>query len=61
MHGEKKTCKYLRILEADTIKQMEIKEKDIKKSISGEWGNYSTPNYITEISTNGWTTGLSSL
>ena len=27
MLGEKETCKYLGILEADTIKQMEMKEK----------------------------------
>ncbi len=32
--GEKETYKYLGILEADTIKQVEMKEK-IKKSISG--------------------------
>ena len=33
--GEKETYKYLGILEADTIKQMEMKEKN-KKSISGD-------------------------
>ena len=31
MLGEKKTYKYLEILEADTIKQVEMKEKKIKK------------------------------
>ena len=34
--GEKETYKYLGILEADTIKHAEIKEKKLKKSISGE-------------------------
>ena len=34
--GEKETYIYLGILEADTIKQMEMKEK-IKKGISREW------------------------
>ena len=32
--GEKETCKYLDILEADTTKQEEMKEK-FKKNISG--------------------------
>ena len=35
MSEEKETYKYLEILEADTIKQPEMKEK-IKKRISGE-------------------------
>ena len=43
---EKETCKYLGILEADTIKYVEMKEK-IKKNISGE--NYSKPNKIAGI------------
>ena len=30
--GEKKTYKYLEILEADYIKQLEMKEKNFKKS-----------------------------
>ena len=34
MHGEKETYTYLGILEVDTIKQMEMKEK-IGKNISG--------------------------
>ena len=38
--GEKETYKKLRIMEADIIKQAEIE----KKSISGEWENYSKPN-----------------
>ena len=42
MLGEKETFKYLEILEADTIQQVETKEK-IKKSISEEWENYSKP------------------
>ena len=39
--------KYLGILEADTIKHAEIKEK---KNTPGERENYSKPNYIVEIS-----------
>ena len=35
MLGEKETYKYLRIVETNTIKQVEMKEK-LKKSISGE-------------------------
>ena len=50
---EKKTYEYLTILEADTIKQVEIKEKKLKKSISGGRENYSEPNYIVEISSKG--------
>ena len=42
--GEKKTCIYLVILEADHIKQFEMKET-FKKSISGEWKYHSKPNY----------------
>ena len=38
MPGEKETYKYLGILEADTIKQAEMKEK-LKKSISWEPNN----------------------
>ena len=35
--GEKETYKYLGILEADTIKQVEMKEKKkLRKNISGE-------------------------
>ena len=43
------TYKYLGILGADTIKQAEMKEKFLKKSISGERENNSKPNYIAEI------------
>ena len=43
--GEKETYKYWGILEADIIKQVEMKEK-FKKTISGERENYSKPNYI---------------
>ena len=39
--GEKETNKYLGILEADTIMQVEMKEKNLKKSISEEPENYS--------------------
>ena len=34
--GEKNTCKYLGILEADTIKQAEMKEKNEKKISENE-------------------------
>ena len=47
--GEKETYKYLGILEADTIKQMEMKEKKLRKNISGELENYSRQNYLAEI------------
>ena len=46
--GEKEICKYLGILEADTMKHAEMKEK-IKKSTSGERENYSKPNYNAKI------------
>ena len=39
--GEKETYKYLLILEADTIKQVEMKEKNEQKSVSGEPESYS--------------------
>ena len=31
MRGEKKNCKYLKIIEVDTIKQLEMKEKNKKR------------------------------
>ena len=46
------TYKYLGMLEADTIKQAEMKEK-LKKNTTGERENYSKPNYIAEISFKG--------
>ena len=49
MLREMKNYKYLGILEADTIKHTEMKEK-IKKNVSGEWENYSKTNFIAEIS-----------
>ena len=49
---EKETYKYLGILEADIIKQVEMKEK-IKTNASEEWENYLKPNYIAEISSKG--------
>ena len=45
--GEKETNKYLGILEADTVKQVEMKEK-LRKSISGEPESYSRQNYVAE-------------
>ena len=53
--GEQETYKYwLRI-------QVEMKEKKLQNSISREWRNYRKPNYIAEISSKGWTPGLSPL
>ena len=49
--GEKETYKYLEILEADTITQVQMKETNLK-SISRERENYSKPKYIAEISSN---------
>ena len=46
--AENETYKYLGILEADTIKQAEMKEK-IQKNISGELENYSRQNSVAEI------------
>ena len=44
---EKETYKYLDILEADTIKQEEMKEK-LRKNISGELESNSRQNYLAE-------------
>ena len=49
MLRENETQEYLRILEADTIKQVEMKER-INKNITRELENYSKLNYIAEIS-----------
>ena len=46
--AENETYKYLGILEADTIKQVEIKNK-FRKDISGELENYLRQNSIAEI------------
>ena len=46
-HGEKENYKYLKILEVDIIKQMEMKEKvrnEYLRSI-----NFLKPNYVAEI------------
>ena len=45
--AENETYKYLGILEADTIKQVEMK-KEIKNNISGELGNYSRQSSLEE-------------
>ena len=47
--GENETNKYLGILEGDTIKQVEMKDK-IRINISGELENYSRQNSPTESS-----------
>ena len=49
MSGKKKSYKYLEILEADTIKHVQMKEK-MKTNSSGERENYSKPNDMREIS-----------
>ena len=43
---KKEFYEYLRILEANTIKQVEMKEKIKKMCISGKPENYSRQNYI---------------
>ena len=48
----KEIFKNLEILEADIIKQVELKEK-LKKSISGEQESYSKQNYIEGILSKG--------
>ena len=53
MLGEKETYKYLEILEANTIKHAEMKEKIKRKNTSGERINYSKPNNMAEISSKG--------
>ena len=47
--GENITYKYLGILEADTIKQEEMKDK-IKNNISGELENYLRQKSLVETS-----------
>ena len=42
--GGKDTYKYLGILEADTIKQVEMRKKNYNTSISGEPESYSRQN-----------------
>ena len=44
---EKETYKYLGILEAETIRQEEMKEK-IRKNISEEPESFSRQNYMTK-------------
>ena len=48
---ENETYKYLGILEADTIKQVEMKKK-FKKNISGELENYSRQKSTAETLSN---------
>ena len=49
--AENETYKYMGILEADTIKQVEMKKKKkkFKKNISGELENYLRQNSLAEI------------
>ena len=51
--GEKETNKYLKILESDTTKQAEMKEKNLKKSISEEQESYSRQNSIARTLSKG--------
>ena len=46
--GEKETYRYLGILEADTINQVEIKFKKLKKNISEELESYLRRNCHAE-------------
>ena len=46
--GENDAYKYLGILEADTIEQVEIKKTKFKKNISGELENNSRQNPLAE-------------
>ena len=55
--GENDTYKYLGISEADTIKQVEMKER-FEKNISGELENYSRQNSPAETSSKEETLGL---
>ena len=57
--GKQETYKYLGISEADTIKQVEMKEKNFKKYISEEPVNYSRQNSIVETLTKRYIHGLS--
>ena len=47
--GRKKNCKYWAILEANIIKQAEIKKNIIKKKTSEEGESFSKPNSVAEI------------
>ena len=49
--GENETYKYVSILEADTIKQVEMKTK-FKNNISGQIENYWRPNSLDETLSN---------
>ena len=52
--GEKETYKYLGILEADPIKQVKMKEKNLKgNSFSGEPESYSRQTFIAETLSKG--------
>ena len=56
MLGEKKTYKYLEVLEADTIKQIAMKQKKKKnwlKRISEEWEMFSKQISAAGISSKG--------
>ena len=46
--GEKETYKYLSILEADTIKQVEMKDKVLKEYLRRTKKNYSRQNCLAE-------------
>ena len=50
---EREMYKYLDILEVDTIKQVEMKEKKPKKKCPEKRENYSKQNYIAEIASKG--------
>ena len=56
--GEKEIYKYWGILETGSIKEVEMKDKILKKNISGERGNSSNQNNRAEISSKRYTPGL---
>ena len=50
--AEKENYKYFRILEADAMKQTEMKEKKWMGNLE-EWESFSRPNSVVEISLKG--------
>ena len=51
IRGEKETYKYLRILEADTVKQMEMKKKNLRRTRKLQETNIYSKNLIKGINT----------
>ena len=53
MFGEKENYKYLGMLQADTFKQVGMKEKKLEKNTSKEPQNFSKPRSAPEIFSKG--------